>query len=88
MNGHKIINQNAPHYMTFTVVGWIDVFSRKAYKEVVTETMKFFDSGSTEGLRRGADRDEFMASRLGDLYDLMSVYSIEVLPKLFPLINR
>jgi|GEM_PF-5765177 len=40
MNGHKIINQNAPHYMTFTVVGWIDVFSRKAYKEVITETMK------------------------------------------------
>jgi len=41
MNGHKIINQNAPHYMTFTVVGWIDVFSKKAYKEVLIETMKF-----------------------------------------------
>ena len=41
MNGHKIINQNALHYMTFTVVGWIDVFSRKAYKDVLIETMRY-----------------------------------------------
>jgi len=41
MNGHKIINQNALHYMTFTVVGWIDVFTRKAYKDILTETMRY-----------------------------------------------
>ncbi len=28
MHGHKIINQNVLHYITFTVVGWIDVFSK------------------------------------------------------------
>jgi len=42
MNGHKIINQNVPYYMTFTVVRWKDVFSRKTYKEVIIETMKFY----------------------------------------------
>ena len=32
MHGHKIINQNALHYITFTVVGWVDIFSR--YEEL------------------------------------------------------
>ena len=31
MHGHKIINQNALHYLTFTVVGWVDVFSKDEY---------------------------------------------------------
>ncbi len=33
MRGHKIINQNALHYITFTVVGWIDVFSNDDYRK-------------------------------------------------------
>jgi len=41
MNGYKIINQNSLHYMTFTVVGWIDVFTRKAYKDVLIESMRY-----------------------------------------------
>ena len=35
MNGHKIINQNGLHFLTFTVVGWVDVFTRLSYKEVI-----------------------------------------------------
>lgn len=35
------MNQNALHYMTFTVVGWIDVFTRKVYKDVLIESMKY-----------------------------------------------
>jgi len=31
MHGHKIINQNALHFITFTTVGWVDVFTRDAY---------------------------------------------------------
>jgi len=27
MSGHKIVNQNELHFLTMTVVGWIDVFS-------------------------------------------------------------
>jgi len=41
MNGHKITNQTALHYVTFTVVGWIDVFSRKVYKEILIESMSY-----------------------------------------------
>ena len=30
--GYKIRNQAATHFLTFTVVGWIDIFSRKRYR--------------------------------------------------------
>ncbi len=29
-----------PHFVTFTVVGWIDVFSREIYKEKMLESLK------------------------------------------------
>ncbi len=41
MGGHKIINQNEMHYLTFTVVGWVDVFTRKAYKDLIMESLKY-----------------------------------------------
>jgi len=38
---YKILDQNALHFVTFTVVNWIDVFTRKTYKiEKVTEAIK------------------------------------------------
>jgi putative transposase len=30
-----------PHFVTFTVVGWIDVFSRERYKELFVESLKY-----------------------------------------------
>jgi REP element-mobilizing transposase RayT len=30
-----------PHFITFTVVGWVDVFSRELYKEIFIESLKF-----------------------------------------------
>jgi hypothetical protein len=33
--GYKIRNQYAIHYITFAVVEWIDVFTRKAYSDIV-----------------------------------------------------
>ena len=30
-----------PHFLTFTVVGWIDVFSRKAYRDILLEGLQF-----------------------------------------------
>ncbi len=39
VNGHKIINQNNIHYLTFTVVGWLDIFTRKDYKDIIIESM-------------------------------------------------
>ena len=32
-NEHKIINQNELHFLTFTVVGWVDIFTRLIYKD-------------------------------------------------------
>jgi REP element-mobilizing transposase RayT len=30
-----------PHFITFTIVGWIDVFSNELYKEKMIESMKY-----------------------------------------------
>ena len=32
--GYKIRDQTLPHFITFTVVDWIDVFTRQTYKDV------------------------------------------------------
>jgi len=41
MNGHKIINQNALHFITPTVVSWIDIFTRKQFKDIVIDSLKY-----------------------------------------------
>ena len=40
MHGHKIVNQNALHFLTMTVVGWLDVFSRQAYRDVLLDSFR------------------------------------------------
>jgi REP element-mobilizing transposase RayT len=30
-----------PHFLTFTVIGWIDVFSRETYKEKLLESLQY-----------------------------------------------
>ena len=39
MNGHKIINQTGLHFLTMTVVGWVNVFARKEYKDVLISSL-------------------------------------------------
>jgi putative transposase len=39
--GYIIHNQQAIYYMTFTVVGWIDVFSRQSYRDIFIESLKY-----------------------------------------------
>lgn len=41
MGGYQIKNQNAIHFITPTVVGWIDVLTRKEYKDVIIESLKY-----------------------------------------------
>ncbi len=41
MSGYKIKNQNSLHYLTFTVVGWVDVFTRKRYRDVFIDSLKY-----------------------------------------------
>lgn len=40
-NGFKIRNQSAPHFLTFTIEGWIDIFSRKVYRDIIIDSMQF-----------------------------------------------
>ena len=39
--GYIIHNQQEIYYMTFTVVGWIDIFSRQSYRDIVIESFKY-----------------------------------------------
>lgn len=39
--GYYIHDQAAIYYMTFTVVGWIDVFSRQVYKDIFIDSLKY-----------------------------------------------
>ena len=38
--GHKIRNKEGIHFVTFAVVEWVDVFTRKEYKDIVIESLK------------------------------------------------
>lgn len=39
--GYKIRDQSKPHFMTFTIENWIDVFSRKDYKDIIVDNLKY-----------------------------------------------
>ncbi len=39
--GYKIRNQEAIHFITFAVTEWIDVFTRKDYRDIVLGSLKF-----------------------------------------------
>ena len=39
--GYKIRNQLAIHFITFAVVEWVDVFTRKDYRDKVIESLRF-----------------------------------------------
>ena len=40
-NGYQINDQTKAHFITATVVDWVDVFSRKIYKDIVIESLDF-----------------------------------------------
>ena len=37
----KYTTKNALHYVTFTVVGWVDIFTRKVYKDILVDSLKY-----------------------------------------------
>ncbi len=39
--GYKIRDQATPHFLTFNIMGWIDIFSRKRYKDIIIESFKY-----------------------------------------------
>ncbi len=40
-DGYKIRNQSKPHYITFTVVDWVDIFTRQVYKDIIIENLNY-----------------------------------------------
>jgi len=38
---YKIADQEAPYFVTFTVINWIDIFTRKEYKLIITDSLNY-----------------------------------------------
>lgn len=38
---YKVTDSQIPHFITCTIVGWIDLFSREIYKEIVVDSLKY-----------------------------------------------
>lgn len=38
--GYKITDQGAMYFVSFAVVGWVDVFTRKEYRDIAVESLK------------------------------------------------
>jgi len=41
MAGYTIANQQSLHYLTLTVVGWVDVFSRDCYRAILLDSLVY-----------------------------------------------
>ncbi len=39
--GYKIRNKEGIHFITFAVVEWVDVFTRKEYRDIVLESIRY-----------------------------------------------
>ena len=39
--GYKIRNLEGTHFITFAVVEWVDVFTRREYRDIVVESIKY-----------------------------------------------
>ena len=40
-SGYRIGDQQALHYVTFTIVEWIDVFTRRVYRDIVLDSFRY-----------------------------------------------
>lgn len=47
--GYKIRYQKGVYYLTFQVVSWIDVFTRKVYRDIIIDSFRFCQE--TKGLK-------------------------------------
>lgn len=39
--GYQIYNQDALHYLTFTIVDWVDIFTRKNYRDIIIDSLRY-----------------------------------------------
>src|SRR5688500_3319325 len=38
---YKVRDQDRPYYVTFATEGWVDVFTRQEYRDILFESLKF-----------------------------------------------
>jgi putative transposase len=41
IGGYKIRNKQEIHFVSFAVVGWVDVFTRKLYRDIVVDSLRY-----------------------------------------------
>jgi len=39
--GYKIVEQDSLHYITFEIVRWVDIFTRKVYRDIVIDSLRY-----------------------------------------------
>ena len=39
--GYQIKEQDELHYLTFQIVKWVDIFTRKTYRDIILESLKY-----------------------------------------------
>lgn len=39
--GYQLYDQHAVYFVTFTIVDWVDLFSRKIYRDIVMESLAY-----------------------------------------------
>jgi len=39
--GYKIREQSAPHFLTFSIIGWVDIFTRQSYRDIIIDSFRF-----------------------------------------------
>ena len=39
--GYNIVNQEASYFVTFQIVNWIDLFTRKIYRDIVVDSLRY-----------------------------------------------
>jgi putative transposase len=40
-DGYRISYETAPHFLTFTIVDWVDLFTRKSYRDTIINSLKY-----------------------------------------------
>ena len=41
MSKYKILEQQGLNYLTLTIVGWVDIFTRKDYKDIIIKSLEY-----------------------------------------------
>jgi len=90
-SGYRIRNQWAPHFLTFTISGWIDIFSREVYRKMIIESFKFCQD--RKGLKISAyvimtnHIHVIWTAKNGDLSDIIRDFKTFTSKEIISLIN-